>query len=225
MNTDPSVQIEKKRRGPAAYTRLQPGMVISPAKVRFSTSTMLSDVPVVQLKIARKWHVRQRGVRQRYGIGRAFGWDHHFADRRQRGEVVDVDGVGALAARAARVVGRRQVDLGAARRKQRHHRSVPAVQQPEEAPRVDVDQRRALQDEVGDPHPVGVRRQRQLLDLPSGLRRQVGARGRGRERGGRQDQDQRQDSQGLQRISPIASVRAPFLARRRRGGQLPARLS
>jgi hypothetical protein len=53
-SAEPSPQRLKKRRAPAAYTRLQPGISISPTNLRCSTSTMLSEVRGVQLNSATK---------------------------------------------------------------------------------------------------------------------------------------------------------------------------
>ena len=182
-------------------------MAISAAKTRRSTSTMLSDVPVVQLKMARKRSSSESAAcAERHGVGGALGRNHHLRHRRQRRQVVDVDGVGALAARAARVVGRRQVDLRPARREERHDRAVAAVHHAEEAALVEVDQRRALQDQVGHPDPVRVRRQRQL-SRPARSSPPAGRRGPPR-RAGRRRQEREQRG-GLQRASPGRVVGLP----------------
>ena len=54
VSADPLAQSMKKLRGPAAKTRLQPGVGTSETKRRATTSTIESELTGVRLKTARK---------------------------------------------------------------------------------------------------------------------------------------------------------------------------
>ena len=87
-----------------------------------------------------------------------------------------------LAARSPRVVGTGHVHLGARLRKQRRHRPIAAVDHPEISLGVEVDQRDALENQIGHPDPVGAERLRQFLHAPGRFRRHLGAGGKRHER-------------------------------------------